>query len=178
MFPWFSDRHVREYAKAASRYYGILRQREELQMNNNEHIERTKRMIEVMQAYVDGEEIEYSNGFDWSELKGTAWIHLWDYRIAKKPDTIDWSHVAPEFKWMVRDPDGEVYLYKKHPVLYLDCWSSDSITSDAESHASYHRGTCDWKESLVIRPGCEQDKRTRTAALKVVEEAGKPVTSA
>lgn len=125
-----------------------------------DHIERTKRMIEVMQAYVDGEKIEcrWRGDEEWVMPYDGSPKWIWEsteYRIAKTPDTINWDHVAPEFKYMVRDPDGEVYLYKNVPVLNRDCWSSDCIASDAESHASYRKGTVDWKESLVIRPGCE-----------------------
>lgn len=121
------------------------------------HQQRTADMIKVMQAYVDGEGVEVLGYVSkkWVECYSPIWN--WkdvDYRIAPAttPDTIDWSHVATEFKYMVRDPDGEVYLYKNIPVLHRDCWSSDSIASDAESHSSYRPGTCDWKDSLVKRP--------------------------
>src|SRR5690606_16554842 len=97
-----------EYSKKTAEYIERLRSMEK----NKDHIERTKRMIEVMQAYVDWEVVEYSpNGYDWSELKGPAWTHLWDYRIAKTPDTINWDHVAPEFKYMARDSSGKVSFH-------------------------------------------------------------------
>lgn len=155
MFPWSSDRNVREYAKAASRYYEILRQREESQMTNNDHIERTKRMIEVMQAYVDGEKIEYKLGNEWEVNERPVWN--WptvNYRIAKKPDTINWDHVAPEFKYMARDEDGDVFLFTEKPEKLHNYWRN-GYKIPVIAHSSYRKGTVDWKESLVIRPGCE-----------------------
>lgn len=114
---------------------------------NKEHIERTKRMIEVMQAYVDGEEIHAEDGYVPNPLWN--WVR-WDYRIAKTPDQINWDHVAPEFVAMERDSDGGTYLYTKNPKI-----SSFYSRVSANGFSSYKRGTVDWKDSLVIRPGCE-----------------------
>lgn len=83
-----------------------------------DHIERTKHMIEVMQAYVNGEEIEVmvSESLGWGSVKE---VHHWCcnvcYRIAKTPDTIDWSHVAPEFCFMKRNDNDSPFLYVCHP---------------------------------------------------------------
>lgn len=159
MLPWWlSDRNVREYEKAVSRYYEILRQREEMQMTNNDHIERTKRMIEVMQAYVDGKKIEYLElGGTWKETTTPSWGAL-DYRIAKIPDTINWDHVAPEFKYMARNYIGNTALFVERPEISVvtdKAWTYHGNSVPAVAHASYRKGTCDWKESLVIRPGCE-----------------------
>lgn len=116
------------------------------------HIERTKRMIEVMQAYVDGEEIEDQNGI-LAGLPRWNWLNF-DYRIAKTSDTINWDHVAPEFKWMARDEDGKCWLYEKKPSQRKCVWDQDS-SMWANGFSSYRKGTVDWKDSLVIRPGCE-----------------------
>jgi len=131
-------------------------------MHNKDHIERTKRMIEVMQAYVDGEEIEFHSGADdsWSKTDMPIWdCFFGKYRIAPSstPDTINWDHVAPEFKYMARDENGIPFLYRNRPSIKdLDQWVDlDDICSNANSHKSYKRGTVDWKDSLVIRPGCE-----------------------
>ncbi len=117
----------------------------------NDNIERTKRMIEVMQAYVDGDEVESCTGEEWWVNEHPVWN--WpsvDYRIVKTPDTINWDHVAPEFKYMMRGlNDVDAFLFKKNPPAVGEGFISASLFS------SYHRGTCDWKDSLVIRPGCE-----------------------
>lgn len=157
MVHWFSDRHIREYAKAASRYYEILRQMEESQMTNKDHIERTKRMIEVMQAYVDGERIEFSyDEENWQVIEEPHFNNTVYYRIAKTktPDTINWDHVAPEFKYMARDESGKCFIYNKKPSMSVSVWYQD-ICIRASAFSSYRKGTVDWKESLVIRPGCE-----------------------
>jgi hypothetical protein len=127
----------------------------------NDNIERTKRMIEVMQAYVDGErvEIKYEGGRWWHqyvEADGWNWSQF-NYRIAPAatPDTIDWSHVAPEFKWMARDSEGQCWLYHTEPKSECCSWYSMDDVTPADSFTSYRRGTCGWKDSLVIRPGCE-----------------------
>ena len=119
------------------------------------HIERTKRMIEVMQAYVDGDEVESCTGEEWWVNEHPVWN--WpsvDYRIAKTPDTINWDHVAPEFKYMARDDEGYGLLFKLKPRLGKYHWVS-SYSMYAGTFSSYRKGTTDWKDSLVIRPGCE-----------------------
>jgi len=118
----------------------------------NDHIERTKRMIEVMQAYVDGDKVESCTGDEWWVNEHPVWN--WpsvDYRIAKTPDTIDWDHVADGYKYMKRDENGCAYLYAEHPDAYIKVIRPES----ANGFSSYRRGTYDWKDSLVIRPGCE-----------------------
>lgn len=50
----------------------------------------TEEMIKVMQAYVDGEEIEYTrSGKDWRYSDDPEWDwSLFEYRIKPKPRTI------------------------------------------------------------------------------------------
>lgn len=120
-------------------------------MTNKDHIERTRRMIEVMQAYVDGEEVESSAlGMAYTGVGTPNWNWMvLDYRIAKTPDTIDWSHVAPEFKYMERDKYDDCRIYECHTSSKANNYIL------ARSFSSYRKGAVDWKESLVIRPGCE-----------------------
>lgn len=122
----------------------------EKQTMNKDHIERTKRMIEVMQAYVDGEAVEVMVAAGWKKVDDPQFDFYREYRIAKTPDSINWDHVAPEFKYMERRPTGDAYLYTGHPE------KSNTLRSmPASIFSSYKRGTVDWKDSLVIRPGCE-----------------------
>lgn len=60
------------------------------------------------------------------------------------PDTIDWSHVAPQVRYMQR-PSAEAI----HAILYD---ANMTQLCSAGAFASYQRGTCDWKDSLVERP--------------------------
>jgi len=141
-----------EYSKKTAEYMERLRNMD----NNKEHIERTKHLIEVMQAYVDGHPVESMTEYSaWQINPNPLWdFSLANYRIAKTPDTINWDHVAPEFKYMARDEDGTVFLYEVKPERLRGYWRN-GYKALAISHSSYRRGTCDWKDSLVIRPGCE-----------------------
>ena len=124
----------------------------------NDHKKRTAEMIAVMQAYVDGKAIEFRWGkheFGWGPCGKPLWS--WgdgEYRIATIPDSINWDHVAPEWKWMARDASGEVYFFKNEPrALPLSMvWSAIEDPSEARGFSSYARGTVDWKDSLVRRP--------------------------
>lgn len=121
------------------------------------HQQRTADMIKVMQAYVDGADIQVRSAFretGYMSASQPCWdFTSYDYRIAPAdtPDTIDWSHVAPEFKWMARNSNGTAFLHEREPrILPANRWTS--MASARVSHNSYHRGTCDWKDSLVKRP--------------------------
>lgn len=83
------------------------------------------------------------------------------YQIRRKeaplvPDSIDWSHVSPEWKFMARDMDGKVYLYTDAPKLgATDMWTLSTprgLHLGGRAFVSYKRGTVDWKDSLVVRP--------------------------
>lgn len=125
-------------------------------MANNDHIERTKRMIEVMQAYVDGEDIEFSyDEKSWQIVEEPSFSNTVYYRIAKTPDTINWDHVSPEFKYMARNSSGFCYLFTEKPKIGESAWDESDAEIYAEHFTSYRKGTVDWKESLVFRPGCE-----------------------
>lgn len=71
------------------------------------------------------------------------------------PDSIDWSHVAGGFDWMARDEDGEPHHYDAEPEVAMSHWligGGGELAISAASHASYRRGTVDWRDSLVRRP--------------------------
>lgn len=125
----------------------------------------TAEMIAVMQAYLDGKEIQYrrvtcsppSIWFDWDTNRIPDWSWGYhDYRVKPStPDTIDWSHVHPDYNYMARDANGSCYLFKNRPEIKVATWLSGFAMRwrSVDTHASYKRGTTDWKDSLVIRPG-------------------------
>lgn len=123
---------------------------------SEEHKARTREMIKVMQAYVDGEQIlsKTTTGEKWGLCFNPSWdFRFADYRIATTPDSIDWGHVAPEWKYMARDYYGAVSFYEIHPVLKQYGWVPNSGKGvRVYGFASYKRGTVDWKDSLVERP--------------------------
>ena len=78
------------------------------------------------------------------------------YRVKPQPLTkpsIDWSAVAPEYKWLARDKSGNGHLYRYKPEIREKFWTyCIGGCLSAKFFASYHHGTCDWKDSLVERP--------------------------
>lgn len=78
------------------------------------------------------------------------------------PDTIDWAHVAQQFKWMARDIKGDVAVFTAKPIIddSWDAWITEPtdmgnygfLMNIPDDCPSYRRGTCDWRDSLVQRP--------------------------
>lgn len=70
--------------------------------------------------------------------------------------SIDWDHVAEGLNWLVRDEDKEVYLFENRPDQRSFGWckaGSEEYCVATDMFSSYTPGTCDWKDSLVMRPG-------------------------
>lgn len=122
--------------------------------------EQTLQAIVVMQAYVEGKKIHYSDdGWDWQVVDNPTWDWLSiDYRVkpVSKP-SINWDHVHPDYKWLFTDSDGSSYLVASEPTLSRTCWlidieDEDEYYATPKVFASFIPGDCDWKESLVQRP--------------------------
>ena len=105
----------------------------------------------------------------WTE-KAPKWYKEDVYRVAPPAkDTINWDHVADQFICMARDRDGGVYFYGISPRPAQTIWQAQPSEQGttrrtpvsflgqlgASAFRSYKRGTCDWKDSLVFRPGHE-----------------------
>jgi hypothetical protein len=119
---------------------------------------------ELLLAHREGKRIEFmaTPGLWFRIPKGCGLLDWHIYRIATEPlipDSINWDHVAPEWKFVTRDHDGRARLHYAKPHLNPGAcrWASSSFIG-AEYFASYKRGTVDWKDSLVIRPGHESSK--------------------
>ena len=69
--------------------------------------------------------------------------------------SINWDHVAPKYKYFSEDSEGNAFLYEEEPYVATgaSAWyaQSDEVV-EANGFASYVKGTCDWKDSLVERP--------------------------
>ena len=71
---------------------------------------------------------------------------------ATKP-SINWEHVSSEFNYLAEDADGGVLLYEDKPFTATETWTAyNGELAQAHMFASYTKGTCDWKESLIERP--------------------------
>lgn len=128
----------------------------------------TAEKIAVMQAFEEGKPIEYLSTWlnKWVNTDSPMWD--WsscDYRITVTKPSINWDHVSPEYNWLARDksdgPDLNCFLYTAKPLLssWEERWGilASAKYASAEGFASLDRGTCDWKDSLVMRPGYEGD---------------------
>ena len=72
-------------------------------------------------------------------------------KAVTKP-SIDWSHVSPEYNYLIQDSDGDGYLCGKEPSRAKSWWFAASPNISASAFTSYVPGACDWKDSLVERP--------------------------
>lgn len=119
--------------------------------------------IAVMQHYADGGKIEIKSH---SSEKFELWIAgeptwTWNntfYRIAVTKPSINWDHVAPEYRWLAMHNCGGHYLFETKPIL--DSCSEWAVTGkelNPEGFASFTPGTCSWKDSLVQRPEGKDD---------------------
>lgn len=116
-------------------------------------------MISVIQSHKDGKQIEWQafGCSKWDSGYPTFNFGCNNYRVKKSVDYIDWSHVAPCFKWMARDSNGLSFLFKERPTIgsmYANWTGGDFIR--ANCFASYKKGDCEWRESLVSRPSDDQ----------------------
>lgn len=119
----------------------------------------TQEKIAVMQAHVDGKEIEFKE-FDKADVYSLCKAPLWDwydfdYRIKPaEDDSIDWSQIPDKYMYMARDYNGKAYVFSGEPVMGTGQW----FPREAEFHQvdnihkSYKNNGKDWNKSLVKRP--------------------------
>jgi hypothetical protein len=77
------------------------------------------------------------------------------YRIKQTKPSINWDHLNPECICLARDANGRGYFYSEIPEQGATSWILGAPECGVVGFASYDPGTCDWKDSLVIRPGHE-----------------------
>lgn len=73
-------------------------------------------------------------------------------KVAKP--SINWEHVNSKFNYLAEEPEGGAFLSEEEPFIAAS--SAWGVTSgevvEAHMFASYVKGTCDWKDSLIKRP--------------------------
>ncbi len=105
--------------------------------------------IALLTAWVDGAQIERGGRI----FDPPMWDKYYTYRVAATKPSIDWSHVAPQFKWMATSKSGLTWLSEADPYLGQAMWCTNTGRCiNADAFASFRAGTCDWKDSLVQRP--------------------------
>ena len=75
--------------------------------------------------------------------------------VKKAKPSIDWDHVAPKYKYLSEDSDGIAFLYDEEPYVASDAsawYAQSNEVVEAVGFASYTKGTCNWKDSLIKRP--------------------------
>jgi len=112
--------------------------------------------IALFTAWVDGDGLEHYSSMigDWVNSSVPSWGRSIRYRKAAPTEpSIDWDHVAPQFKWMATDDSGTTMLYEEKPRLSRTEWEwAGGDCANITALASFRAGTCDWKDSLVQRP--------------------------
>jgi hypothetical protein len=99
----------------------------------------------------------YTDRGGWALGSPTIYMGI-TYRVKPVPLTkpsINWAHVAPQYKWLAQDEDGRAWLYADVAPSYGVCtnnWSSPGELARAWAFSSFQLGTCNWKDSLVERP--------------------------
>lgn len=115
---------------------------------------------EALKAH--GGPYECWDGGKWLGWVYPSWLGDNTYRVKPQPLTqpltkpltkpsIDWSHVAPEYKWLAMIRTGEGFLFTCKPRI-TNSWQwggCDGKLGRACAFASYRPGTCDWRDSLV-----------------------------
>jgi len=112
-------------------------------------------MIAVMQAKLDGKPIErcylYTHG-NWVPSNNPSWNwEYFDYRVAVTKPSVDWSVLSKDVVAIATDADGTHWAYADVPTNDEESWIGDYLFR-AEYIASFVPGTCDWRDSLIVRP--------------------------
>lgn len=129
----------------------------------NEEIEKIDEMIELLEAYKRGEEIQYLNrlaGMNdpiWQGCADPNWnFAAVRYRIAPRKPSINWDHVSDKINWIAVNINKKGFGYNKKPVCGQVSWHTICrFWYGLEPFSSFDPGNCDWKDSLVKRPGYE-----------------------
>lgn len=127
--------------------------------------EQTIETIKVMQAYVDGKEIECDGGScgeDWflfSAYEEPAWnFPECKYRIKKNSHSINWNEVSDEYNYLWVDSCNSLLLSQYKPVVYINLNNETRHVSFGEgslSKASIFKSAKKGDDVLeiVCRPG-------------------------
>jgi len=119
--------------------------------------------LTLLTAWVDEAPVEFKIPGDaiWRTTKFPSWSPRFAYRIATTPDKIPWDVVDERFVCSARVPSGIIHVFKKKPRLLEISWSVTGNEYCALQQGIFTNivpGTCDWRDSLQWRPGCEPEE--------------------
>ncbi|GAF70508.1 unnamed protein product, partial [marine sediment metagenome] len=92
----------------------------------------------------------------WNKIITPGWVGSVYYRVCEVPlikPSIAWAVVHKDYNWLATDADGASYLYVGKPTASISYFNGCGTPCRATGFASLVVGTCDWKDSLVERPG-------------------------
>lgn len=95
-----------------------------------------------------GKWVKADDANKWVKADDAKWHNITAYRIAPTPDTIDWSHLAPEWRFAKRDANQMPFLYTAHP----DLWSKLTGARARVTTPSFRNKGMPWDQSLIERP--------------------------
>lgn len=115
-----------------------------------------KRLKEAFEA---GDVVEWWTGGGWAVKEHGSTLYT-DFTYRKQPapeptqDELDWSHVSDDIVAIARHEGlTHSWLYSKAPTSFSSGqWVGGWSLSTTLNFASYKRGTCEAKDSLVLRP--------------------------
>lgn len=118
-------------------------------------------------AYVAGKRVQFRVSKDdkWYVMGDQFIIGTTrDFEVRILPDSVNWKHVDKKYNFMARDSDGKVYLFSNKPYFmeskgqwFYRHGDTDNDCTKAECLASYKQGDTDWDQSLICRPGFEDE---------------------
>lgn len=118
----------------------------------------TQEKIAIMQAHIDGKQIECNNGHaGWIVLQDASpvwnWAH-YQYRInTDEPISFDWSVISDDYKFATVNSNGDAAAHTIEPQLTATgLWYGNQQDCDIHHLKSFKRGTVNHANSLIKRP--------------------------
>ncbi len=116
-------------------------------------------------AGLDGIPIDIFCSNYWRRIEEPSFVNDCCYRISPTKPSINWDHVHPDYVAMATNKGGFTHLISITNIVPIGYgWKTADNTvlencTSAFPFASFKPGTCDWKDSLVVRPGYEEEAK-------------------
>ena len=113
--------------------------------------------IELFKACLDAKPLQQSRDQQqWFEVGNPNWNDRELYiRVKPTPvtyPTVDWSLLKDEWIAIAKDENGKHYAYTGVPQEDRDVWSRGNQSLSLSSFNLVTDNTCNWKDSLILRP--------------------------
>lgn len=121
--------------------------------------EQIEDIIEIMRAWANGAVIEHRRyGSSKWDTVDPQWLRSGgEYRVRPATnDTVDWSLINPEYRYMARDEDQTFWFYVNEPKIddevYHQGWTSSGKCVSGEAMSFPINNGKPWYDSLIERP--------------------------